>query len=46
LYCLQIQRLMLSFPNTNHGHSYMTGSIATAVALGLLIYGIPVWTMA
>ncbi|WIA18835.1 hypothetical protein OEZ85_003514 [Tetradesmus obliquus] len=42
---VEIQRLMLSFPNTSHGYSYMTGSIVTAVALGLLIYGIPVWTM-
>jgi hypothetical protein len=37
---------MLSFPHTSHGYSYMTGSIMTAVALGLLIYGIPIWTMA
>jgi hypothetical protein len=46
LYCLQIQRLMLSFPNTSHGYSYMAGSVVSAVVLGLLIYGIPVWTMA
>jgi hypothetical protein len=45
LYCLQIQRLMLSFPNSSHGYSYMAASVVTAVALGLLVYGIPVWTM-
>jgi hypothetical protein len=42
---LQIQRLMLSFPNTSHGYQYILFSIVSSVLLGLLIYGIPVWTM-
>jgi hypothetical protein len=41
----QIQRLMLSFPLTSHGYQYTFISLGTALSLGLLIYGIPVWTM-
>lgn len=43
--CLQIQRLMLSFPKTSHGYQYIFISLGTALLLGLIIYGIPVWTM-
>jgi hypothetical protein len=42
---MQIQRLLLSFPKTSHGYQYIFISLGTAVLLGLVIYGIPVWTM-
>jgi hypothetical protein len=41
---LQVQRLLLSFPKTSHGYQYIGVSLGTALALGLLIYGVPVWT--
>ena len=41
----QIQRLMLSFPKTSHGYQYILISLGTALALGLLVYGVPVWTL-
>lgn len=44
LYLLQVQRLLLSFPKTSHGYQYIGISLGTALALGLLIYGVPVWT--
>ncbi|KAF8064606.1 HEBP2 [Scenedesmus sp. PABB004] len=40
----EIQRLLLSFPNTSHGYSYVGISLASSIGLGLLIYGVPVWT--
>lgn len=43
--CVQIQRLLLSFPKTSHGYQYIFISVVTAVVLGLIIYGIPVWTL-
>lgn len=43
--CTQIQRLLLSFPKTSHGYQYTFISLGTALLLGLVIYGIPVWTM-
>lgn len=43
--CTQIQRMLLSFPKTSHGYQYIFISLGTALLLGLVIYGIPVWTM-
>ncbi len=40
----QVQKLLLGFPLNRHGYAYMGISLLTAVVLGLLIYGIPVWT--
>jgi len=44
LLLLQIQRLMLSFPKTSHGYQYVFISLSSALLLGLLLYGVPVWT--
>ena len=43
--CLQIQKLLLGFPKDSRGYIYMLSSLLVAFALGLLIYGVPVWTM-
>lgn len=41
---LQVQRLLLSFPKTSHGYQYIGISLGTALLLGLLLFGVPVWT--
>eukprot|EP00877_Chromochloris_zofingiensis_P006896 jgi/Chrzof1/245/Cz01g08180.t1 len=42
---VEVQKLLLRWPVNHHGYQYMLGSIISAIVLGLLIYGIPVWTL-
>lgn len=43
---LQVQKLHLGIPTgTVHGYVYMLISLASALALGLAIYGTAVWTL-
>jgi hypothetical protein len=44
VFVMQIQKLSVSVPMTFHSYVYMLSSIITAVTLGLIIYGIPMWT--
>jgi hypothetical protein len=42
---VQIQKLMTGFPANSHAYAYIAASLLVAFILGLLIYGIPIWTM-
>ena len=41
----QIQTLNRGLPSSLHGYMYALASMATAMALGVIIYGTSIWTM-
>ena len=41
----QIQTLNRRLPSSLHGYMYALASMATAMALGVIIYGTSIWTM-